>query len=59
MEISCWNCKHFERVRMWAYCHGGKKVCKLPQKAWYSGNIKSCTYFSPKDEEEVKADVNN
>ena len=51
-EISCWKCKHFERVRMWAYCHGGKKERKLPQSAWYSGSIKFCTYFSPKADKE-------
>ena len=47
-DVSCGKCKYFERVRMWAYCNGGKKPYKLPQKAWYSGSIKSCTYFEPK-----------
>lgn len=46
----CWNCEHFERLRMEAFCHGGKKVTKLPKKNWYSGCVKFCTYFEPKTE---------
>ena len=50
-EVSCWKCKHFERVRMSAFCHGGKRVKKLPQKCWYSGEVKFCTDFKPKKQE--------
>lgn len=48
LKPDCWNCRHFERIRMAAYCHGGKKVTKLRQKDWYSGSVKFCTYFDPK-----------
>jgi hypothetical protein len=33
---------------MSAYCHGGKRVTKLPQKYWYSGSVKFCTEFEPR-----------
>lgn len=48
MKPDCWKCKHFERLRMDAYCHGGKRVTKLPQKYWYSGSVKFCTEFEPR-----------
>jgi len=51
MKPNCWDCKHFERVRMSAFCHGGKKITKLPQKYWYSGSVKFCTYFEAKTKE--------
>ena len=51
MKPNCWDCKHFEIVGMSAYCHGGKRVTKLRQKDWYSGTIKFCTYFEPKQAE--------
>jgi len=50
MKPDCWECKHFERLRMSAYCHGGKRVTKLPQKYWYSGSVKFCTDFEPRME---------
>lgn len=46
---NCWDCKHFERIRMYAYCHGGKRVSKLPQKYWYSGSVGFCTYFKERE----------
>ncbi len=52
MKPNCWDCKHFERLKMSAYCHGGKRITKLRQKDWYSGSIKFCTYFEPKAEKE-------
>jgi hypothetical protein len=33
---------------MSAYCHGGKRVTKLPKKYWYSGSVKFCTEFEPR-----------
>ena len=50
-EVSCWKCKHFERVRMSAFCHGGKRVKRIPQKCWYSGELKFCTDFESKKQE--------
>ena len=46
---NCWECEHFERIRIYAYCHGGKRVTKIPQKYWYSGQIKFCTSFKEKE----------
>lgn len=51
MKPNCWDCKHFERLRMAAYCHGGEKVTKLARKYWYSGSVKFCTNFKPKNAE--------
>ena len=51
MKPNCWDCKYFERLKMSAYCHGGKRITKLRQKDWYSGSVKFCTYFEPKAEE--------
>ena len=51
MKPHCWDCKYFERLKMSAYCHGGKRITKLRQKDWYSGSVKFCTYFEPKVEE--------
>ena len=48
-KANCWDCKHFERIGMFAYCHGGKRVSKLPQKYWYSGSVKFCTCFEKKE----------
>ena len=50
MKPNCWDCEYFERLRRFAYCHGGKRVTKLRQKDWYSGSVKFCTYFKPKTE---------
>lgn len=47
MKPNCWDCEHFERVRMYAYCHGGKRVTKLANKYWYSGTVKFCSDFKP------------
>ena len=52
MKPNCWDCKHFERLRMSAYCHGGKRIAKLRLKDWYSGSVKFCTCFEPKTERE-------
>lgn len=51
MKPNCWDCKYFERLRMAAYCHGGEKVTKLARKYWYSGSVKFCTNFKPKNAE--------
>jgi len=50
IKPDCWNCKYFERFRTEAFCHGGKKVRKLPKKNWYSGRVKFCTFFEPINE---------
>jgi len=55
MKPNCWDCKYFERLKMSAYCHGGKRITKLRQKDWYSGSVKFCTYFEPKVEERKDA----
>lgn len=56
-EKNCWTCEHFERVRIGAYCHGGKRTTKIPQKYWYSGSVKNCTSYKPKKDAEQKDEL--